>query len=610
VNDQDMDVSGKTRHQITAARGMELRILGELEIQDREVRRGPGDLGGRKPKQVLELLAAAGGRPVGKEALIEQLWGDAPPRRPVAALENHVWVLRRHLAGPSGVRPIVASPGSYRLAIERVVLDLARFDALVRSAAVNGPAESSRALREALALVRGEVFADEPYAEWALAIRETYRAKIEDARVTLVEVALTGQDVGTAIEQASTVLRQDPLSERASRLLMHAYRQRGDRDRALAVFETLRRRLRTELGVEPLPETLAAFDAVRRGGPETAAPALTAAPAPPASAGRPDPAPAPPQQGRTPLIGRRSEVARLHRQLREGLADGVGVVHVEGLAHVGKTRVVEEACALLDGVPSFWARFTAASHGLSGLVFGRAFVAPLELPRAREVPALTVDGVCQEVARRAPLVLVVDDAHHAGAEAIEMLAHLHLRLVGVPAVVVVVCRREQVPARHPLRALPRHGHVQIEPLGPEELGADAERIVDRTGGCGGYVAAWYRGEREGPPSADLLEAVLERCQTAGPRAYRIALAAAAFDGPLSPARLAAATGLRVHHVAEDLERLSARGLLRELAAERFVFDCTLVADALRDQLSSTRRGLLRSTSRGGPGFGSLERARR
>jgi DNA-binding SARP family transcriptional activator len=589
---------------------MELRILGELEIQDREVRRGPGELGGRKPKQVLELLAAAGGRPVPKEVLIEQLWGDAPPRRPVAALENHVWVLRRHLVGPSGVQPIAATPGCYRLAIERLSLDLARFDELVRSAGAGGPAVARRALQEALGLVRGEVFADEPYTEWAIEVRETYRARIEDARLELAELALAASDVTTALEQSGTVLHQDPLSERAIRLSMHAHHQRGDRDRAVAVFEVLRRRLREELGIEPLPETLAAFGAVRRGGPETAASAVNGVPASPARAARPGPAAAAPERGRTPLIGRRREVAILHQQLREGLADGVGVVLVEGLAHVGKTRVVEEACALLHGVPSCWARFTAASHGLSGPVFGRALIPPHELPGARQLPALTVDEMCQAVARRAPLVLVVDDAHHAGDAAIEMLAHLQLRLVGVPAVVVLVCRREQVPVRHPLRALPRHGHVPIEPLGPEELGADAERILARTGGYGGYVAGWYRGEREGPPSADLLEAVLERCQAAGPRGYRVALAAAAIGGPISPARLAAATGFRIHHLAEDLERLTARGLVRELAADRFVFECTLVSHTLRDQVSRTRRALLRAMDVDRGGSGSLERVRR
>jgi SARP family transcriptional regulator, regulator of embCAB operon len=572
---------------------MDILALGELEVRDHGGRLGPGDLGGRKPKQVLELLVAAGGKPAPKEQLIDRLWGEQPPRHPVPTLENHVWVLRRHLARAASEPVVMAAAGAYRLAVGPVSLDLQRFDALLQDTSLGDPARTRAQLEQALALVRGEVFEDEPYAEWALSLRETYRAKVREARLRLAELALSSADVGTALEQATVVLAQDAMSERASRVLMQAHRQRGDRDRAVAVFDALRRHLRTELGVEPLPETVAVHAEVRQGGPEARLPAQQRT-----VPGRRPVVPRSPSAGRreeqVPLIGRREEVGALVGQLQRGLAeDGPAVVLVEGLADVGKTRVVAEACERLD-VPSCWAWFSAASQGIPGLVLGRAVGPPADGRAAGAVP-LTAEDLCEAVARRAPVVMVVDDAHHAGAGAIEMLAYLQLRLVGIPVVVVTVCRREQVEVDHPLRALSRHGHLPIGPLGAEVLGADGDRILARSGGYGRYVAAWYRGEREGPPSPELLEAVLQRCRTAGARAYRVVLAAAALDGPVPPTTLAAMTGLRLHHVAEDLERLSARGLLRELAPDRFVFDATLVADALRSQLSRTRRALWRST---------------
>jgi SARP family transcriptional regulator, regulator of embCAB operon len=572
---------------------MEILALGALEVRDHGRRLGPADLGGRKPKQVLELLVAAGGKPAPKEQLIDRLWGEQPPRHPVPTLENHVWVLRRHLTHAACEPVVMAEAGAYRLALERVSLDLERFDALLHRTDVGSPARTRAQLEQALVLVRGEVFEDEPYAEWALSLRETYRAKVRDARLQLAELALSASDIGTALEQASVVLDQDALSERASRVLMHAHRQRGDRDRAVAVFDALQRRLRTELGVEPLPETIAVHAEVRRGGPQARLRTRQRT-VPGRRPMEPRSSAAAPRQERVPLIGRRKEVAALVGHLQRGLAErGPAMVLVEGLADVGKTRVVEEACARLADVPSCWAQFSAASQGIPGLVLGRA-VGPPDGQNAAGALPLTAEDLCTAVARRAPVVVVVDDAHHAGASAIEMLAYLQLRLVGVPVVVVAVCRREQVGVDHPLRALSRHGHLPIEPLGAEVLGADGERVLARTAGYGGYVAAWYRGEREGPPSADLLEAVLARCRAAGSRAYRVALAAAALDGSVSTATLAAMTGLRLHHVAEDLERLTARGLLRELAPDRLVFDGTLVADALRSQVSGTRRALLRS----------------
>jgi DNA-binding SARP family transcriptional activator len=579
---------------------MEVRVFGVLEIQAGEDRRGPGELGGRKPKQILELLVAAGGHPVQKEVLIEQLWGDALPRHPVAALENHVWVLRRHLPGASHAAPVVvATPACYRLAVEHVSLDLARFEELRQAAARAGPKAAARHLREALSLVRGEVFEDEPYADWAHGLREAYRTKVRDLRLDLAELALSGGDLGTTLTQAQLVVDADPLNERGARLLVRTHSQRDDRPRAIALLDDLRRRLQAELGIEPSSETLALQAAVRAGP------------------GMASPASAPrswrdgvlrPGHGavevtpRGPLVGRRKEVAQLGVDLRQGLVGG-GLVLVDGLAHVGKTRVVEEACSRLDGVPTRGARFSAGSNGLAGLVLGCALGSSADVrgaPPSASRP--TVDRVVRAVIRAAPIAIVVDDVHHGGDDAVELLSYLALRLSGVPAVIVAVGREEEVPEEHPLRTLPWRSHLRIEPLGQDALGADvAAQVLPRTGGYGAYVAAWLRGERAGPPAGDLPGTVLARCRAAGPEAYRILLAASAFDGSFAPGRLASVTGIWVQHVAEELDRLTARGLLRELRPYHFVFSCTLVADVLRSQLSRTRRALLAapsSTSRG------------
>jgi DNA-binding SARP family transcriptional activator len=571
---------------------MELRVLGVLEINDHEDQRGPGELGGRKPKQVLELLAAAGGRPVQKEALIDQLWGDALPRHPVAALENHVWVLRRHL--PDAARAesvVVATPACYRLAVDRVSLDLARFEELVQAAAGTDSEVAARHLRQALALVRGEIFEDEPYAEWAHGLREVYRTKVMDVRLNLAELALRSGDLGTAVTQAKVVVDEDPLNEHGVRLLMRTHRQRADRPRALAAFADLHGRLRAELGVEPSSETLALYAAVRGGSGVVTVSSV--------QRGTRNGSPRPPPRSvevtaREPLVGRQAEVAQLVADLREGLAGG-GLVLVDGLAHVGKSRVVGEACSRLDGVPSCRVRLPAGSPGLTGLALGCALGSSDRVSDATQsTPRFTRERVARSVIRAAPIVIVVDDVHHGGDDAMELLSYLAFRLPGVPAVVVAVCRREEVPVEHPLRTLPWRSHLRIEPLGADALGGDAARVLQRTGGHGAYVAAWLRGERTGPPAGDLPEAVVARCRAAGPEAYRILLAASALDGALAPTRLAAATGMWVQYVAEELDRLTVRGLLRELGPDRFVFSCTLVADVLRSQLSRTRRDLLAS----------------
>ena len=75
---------------------------------------GVRDLGGLKPKQLLELLLIERGRPVSKDGLADQLWGEKLPQRVAATIETSVSVLRRHLE--PGL--IVTEHGAFRLPTE------------------------------------------------------------------------------------------------------------------------------------------------------------------------------------------------------------------------------------------------------------------------------------------------------------------------------------------------------------------------------------------------------------------------------------------------------------------------------------------------------------
>ena len=100
-------------------------MFGPIEVRAGPHCLGPGDFGGIKAKQVFELLLAARGHAVPKDRLVDLLWGADLPRHPLAALENHVSTLRRHLSPQGWGRGLVVTgPGSYRLASERVDLDL------------------------------------------------------------------------------------------------------------------------------------------------------------------------------------------------------------------------------------------------------------------------------------------------------------------------------------------------------------------------------------------------------------------------------------------------------------------------------------------------------
>jgi PAS domain S-box-containing protein len=241
-----------------------IRLFGPIEVEVQGRRLGPRDLGGVKPKQVMEILLSARGHPVAKDRLADYLWGEDLPQNQAAALETHVSVLRRHLEPDRRHRHLILTqPRSYRFASEAADVDLDRFDQLLEQAAGSqtGP---RRPLEEAIALARGTVLEDEPYAPWALRLRERYQQLLVQARLDAAEAALADRDFRAAREHAASAVDQDSLNERAYRLLMMACYGLGAPGRALETYARCRRLLADELGVDPLEETDALYLAILR----------------------------------------------------------------------------------------------------------------------------------------------------------------------------------------------------------------------------------------------------------------------------------------------------------------------------------------------------------
>ena len=144
--------------------GVRIEAFGQLTIHGADRHLGPGDLGGVKPRHVLELLISARGHAVPKDRLIDLLWGEIVPKNPQAGLESYISILRTHLGSASAKEIVGTEPGAYRFANERVDFDLDRFDTLLARADRERIGQSRSLLEDALALVRGDVFEDEPVA--------------------------------------------------------------------------------------------------------------------------------------------------------------------------------------------------------------------------------------------------------------------------------------------------------------------------------------------------------------------------------------------------------------------------------------------------------------
>jgi DNA-binding SARP family transcriptional activator/pimeloyl-ACP methyl ester carboxylesterase len=239
-----------------------IRMLGLLELRIGAARLGPRDLGGVKPKQLLELLLLERGRVVAKDRIAELLWGDEPPQRAAATIETYVSVLRRRL---DGRRLILTEPGGYRLAAGELAVDVERFDRLLRAAAEASSARERRpSLDAAVALGREELLADEPYADWVVATREHYRERQVQALVDLAECCLELGDERAAVDAAERAVAIDPTRERAYRAAMLAHRGAGDRDAALRAYERCRGSLSELLGIVPTAATAELHGAILR----------------------------------------------------------------------------------------------------------------------------------------------------------------------------------------------------------------------------------------------------------------------------------------------------------------------------------------------------------
>src|SRR5918993_2586230 len=236
---------------------LEFRILGPLEVLDGET---PLPLGGRNQRALLTLLLLRANEPVSTERLVDQLWGEHPPRTATTSLQNSVVQLRK-LLGPGILQ---TRPSGYVMELDRSQLDLARFEDLVRAARASEPSERARLLREALSLWRGPALADLELEDFAQA--EIHR--FEHLKLAVVEDRIAAElevEVGPElVAELELLVRSQPLRERLRAQLMLALYRSGRQAEALAAYHEARRTLIEELGIEPGPELQALYGSILR----------------------------------------------------------------------------------------------------------------------------------------------------------------------------------------------------------------------------------------------------------------------------------------------------------------------------------------------------------
>ncbi|WP_433046762.1 BTAD domain-containing putative transcriptional regulator [Dactylosporangium sp. CS-033363] len=295
---------------------MEFSILGPVAVTASGAQL---PIGGLRDRLVLAGLLMRAGRPVGADELIDLVWDD-PPGTARQQLRTVVHRLRNVIDGVGGPAVLRTVAAGYQLDVPAESLDAVRFSAGVSDArrlvAGGALAEAVEAFQRALGLWRGPALAGLPGTVIA-----GHAAGLEEQRLAAVEECADAElrlgEHRPLIPRLQQLAAEHPVRERLAALLMTAFVRDGRRSEAIDVYQSLARRLREDLGIDPGEQARAAY---------------LAAIAEPVGAGAAD---APRFLPRAPqrLVGRSGELERL-------LAlDAPVVAVIDGMAGVGKSAL-------------------------------------------------------------------------------------------------------------------------------------------------------------------------------------------------------------------------------------------------------------------------------
>ena len=223
----------------------DFRLLGPIEVVEAGERLA---LPAGQPRALLARLLLDANRAVSPEALIESIWGEAPPASSRKVLQAYVSQLRKVL----GTDRLETQPAGYTIRLQPSELDLARFEELAAAAQrAADPVRRSSLLANALSLWRGDPLAEFPVEPFAA----TAARRLEDLRISALEQRIDADLALGRHEQVvaelETLVAQEPLREQPRRQLMLALYRSGRQAEALACYRDARRRGVAELGLEP-----------------------------------------------------------------------------------------------------------------------------------------------------------------------------------------------------------------------------------------------------------------------------------------------------------------------------------------------------------------------
>lgn len=480
----------------------------------------------RRKNRALIYYLAAHPHPLSRDALLAFFWPDHERAAAQRILRTMVYELRKQLSKSLRVEDEI-------LAVDAFV-DVRQFETAL---AARNPDLAS--LSQALELYRGDFLhgfslPEAPqFDDWIASEQERYRLLAVRGLEQLAQRYESRRDFTTALETLDRALAFDPLRENLQRSALRLHYLNGDRASAIRRYESLRKLLDEEMGVPPMPETRAVYDAIVTDSlqPEGPAPAQNIeVPITP----HVTPAPA-----LLPFIGRTNQLNFLKAQAALGK-----LILVAGEAGIGKTRLVQAfidsgathspyaplvligtAHELEQGLP--YQSVIEALRGLGSRADWPAWRTRLDLETiwsseiTRLVPELRLVPPPSDVApvsdesriwealrqfllsltHQVPVVLFLDDLHWADASTIAWMSYTTRRTVA-PNFLLIATTRPSEP-RTPLAACiqtltreNRLAQLHLSPLTNDELETLAKRLSPQHAAP---LSEWLTQQTEGNP---------------------------------------------------------------------------------------------------------------
>ncbi len=545
-----------------------------------------------KNKALLKILLTERGRAVDKARLMAWLWPELEPAAAGRNLRVAASQVRRILepdlpgGGESGY--ILTAESGYLWNPESdYALDVERFEAACKALedlpedALDARIRRGEAAR---ARYRGPYLDEDRDEEWTLTERERLRGRYLDVLDNLADAHARRGRFQRAIKCCRELLEGNPGRERIWRQLMLCHYHAGQRSQALQAYRDCHRALREHLGTDPVHDTFALYESIRRH----TLPDLPRAIRHNLSRGAP------------PLVGRSAELDDVVGRLRGEQERALTLIGPDG---VGKSRLALAAATrsletFSDGV--FWLDLAATGTpaGLLDACLDAVGLVPTEgtaeaalFDHLRACHALLIlDGARLGEGASAWLARLLQETEHltllgTAREPLGVRGERAVALAGLPQPaergerepaiqLFVQAARRVVPgfeltssdAPHVLRinrlvdGLPlglELAAAWTRVLAPDELAAELERTRD----------ALVQGGRDAPQSRSALGPAFELSRARLAETERRALdGLSAFHGPFERAAAEAVAGAAL----ATLSALVDKALVVRVETNRFV----------------------------------------